>query len=319
MEKRKVELYPIRSLKSAWDRIALVVLAAGLGFGLLAISFSPSISLFAVCLTAGFLGFILIKSRNMEPDVRRMYVWFFVPLALGVLLSVYPEANIIPLLLGGGIAALAVLWLGLLRYPPLYRAAIKAYRSGDHIQALNYLSQALSQYPNNWESYQLRCAIYLALFKIIEAEHDARKALEIKPGHYMCRLNLGAALMAQQRYVDAKDAFSRALESAPQIALNYYHRGLASYRLGEFQEAIRYFRVALDNEIPPGTALLGNYYLGNSLLQIGDHDQAKLAYQALKKYKVDFERLVTRYKDAPDYPTVMTVRRDLADIETHLT
>ena len=318
MEKQKIEIYPIRSLNTIWDKIAVFALAVGFGIGILAIIFFDSKIIFVLCVVGSFLGFILLKNRNALPEVRWFYIWFFIPIAFGFSLSVYSAGDLTPLLFGASIAGFIALWFGFLRHPSSFRAASKAFQAGDQLQALQYINQTLNQYPTHWESYQLRSTIQLMLYKIIEAERDARKAIKLKPKHYLCHNALGMALLPQERYTEAKDALSRALELAPQYAINYFNMGLVAYRLGEFQEAIKYLHVALTNEIPPDSYLLGYYYLGQSFLQVGDIKNANIALETLKKHKVSYEKLVARYKDRPDYPSIVLIRHELEDIKSHL-
>lgn len=60
--------------------------------------------------------------------------------------------------------------------------------------------------------------------------------------------NLGVALMDQQRYLEAAEAFQRAADLAPQDPRPVYNRGLLFFRRAYPREALPYFLKALDRD-----------------------------------------------------------------------
>jgi TolB-like protein/Flp pilus assembly protein TadD len=76
------------------------------------------------------------------------------------------------------------------------------------------------------------------------AVQTARKAIDLEPGAAEAHTALGNALSAQGRYEEALDAYSRAVELAPDHWPALNQGGRASYLLGRFDESIRLLRQA---------------------------------------------------------------------------
>lgn len=318
MEKKKIEIHPIRPLNSIWDKTSMFVLVIGLSIGVLSFIFIDSKIISAFCVVASFFAFMLLKIKSILPEVRWIFITCLTSLAFGISISIYPVGNPIPLFIGISIFVSISLGYIFMRHPSSYRAAFKAFQDGNQVQALKYISQSIKQSPAHWASYQLRSVIHLRMYKIIEAEHDARKAIQIKPDQYLCHNALGMALLSQQRYIEANESLSKAVELAPQYAINYYNKGVASFRLNEFEETIKNLQFALNNELPLDSLLLGYYYLGHSYLQVGEQINSDKAFKALVKYKAAYEKIFAHYKDAPDYPSILLARRELEDIKNYL-
>jgi tetratricopeptide (TPR) repeat protein len=315
---RKKEFYPLRPIVTVWDRMSRLVLVAGLVIGFLAQLVLGSNRIFAASVLISLSCVAIFKGKTAEPEIRHIYYWLIIPVAIGFSVSIFSFGNPIPAIIGGGISVFMGLWFFILKYPPEFRAASKALQSGDQIQALKLINQALDRQPSLWEGYQVRTVIHIRLFNSIDAESDARRALQLKPNNHFCLTALGNALMAQERYMEAKDVTLRALDLAPQYAINHYNRGVVSYRLGEFHEAIKYLLFAVKHELPGEVYMLGNYYLGCSLVRVGETDQARIVNANLKKCSASYEKLVAEALDAPDYPGVVRMKQELEDIKTYL-
>ena len=315
-QKRKIEIYPLRPIKSIWDGWAALILGSGFGIVLFSFIFLGLNSyVLAASVLIGFVGFVFCKSQNATPEERQRYFWFYIPIALGITTTILQSWNMEPLIIGGGITGFAILWLSVLRHPPQFLAASKAFQADAPLRALHLLNRALNVQSTHWESYQLRAVIHLSLFRYLDAESDARKALRLKPENYMCHNTLGLILLAQQRYQESRQSLSQALVLAPQYAINHFNKAVVCYRLGEFSEAIKLLRFALKHDLREESYMLGCYYLGCSLTQIGDADNAQSAYKVIGKYKATYEKIIARHQDAPDYPNVVMMRHELEDIK----
>lgn len=74
------------------------------------------------------------------------------------------------------------------------------------------------------------------------------KARELRPGDPLVRLHLGTTRFYQQRWQQAFDELTAAVEASPGIALAYYYRGLAAGRLDRkdllYNDLDRFVRMA---------------------------------------------------------------------------
>jgi tetratricopeptide (TPR) repeat protein len=130
---------------------------------------------------------------------------------------------------------------------------------------------------------------------------------------------LGNAYLAQGRWLEAKAAYAEALRLAPSQARNHYNFGLACYRLGEYADAADALRVAARATLSfVRYNLLAYYFLGRSLEALGQAVPAQTAYQAMARFRKGCEMLTEELRDSPDYPSVVLLRADLADIEQRL-
>ncbi len=317
--KDKTEIKPLRPITSILDWLTTLLLAFITSCVALFSFFSRSWFAFAASVCIGLIGLVVLRTRRLEPETRRRGIICSLPVAFGVALSIYPFQSAIPLLIGfGGTIALAV-WFGILRHPVELRQALEQFRAGKKLQAAQLTTLAIEKHPTHWESYQFRSVINSSLFRIVEAERDARVAMRLKPDNHTCHNALGQALLAQERYSEADNAFSKAVELAPHYAFNHYCKGIVCYRLEQFNEAIRYLKFTIRGRMPfEEWRLLANYYLGCSLLHIGETKKAQKAFQALKRFRHVYDRMVELYQDVPDYPAALQFRRELEDINNHL-
>jgi len=94
----------------------------------------------------------------------------------------------------------------------------------------------------------------------------------------------GRILLTQEKYIDAKAALERALQSDPRSASAYYYLGVTNNALGAFDNARSNFARAL--ELAPGLADAA-IALAELDLRIGDWDNAlSLARQVLQTHPV---------------------------------
>ncbi len=172
-----------------------------------------------------------------------------------------------------------------LEYSPKYAEAwncrgLVEYHRGHLELAVEYFKRAISFKRDFAEAYNNLGAIWLNdRREYVKAEEQFRSALEVDPGFVNSRVNLGLALLYQQRYEEAKDQYMRCLELQPDacdcrmgmgyVSLNqkdwsdarahferlvqicpddadaYYHLGLAQYQLSRCQDAYNAFVSAL--------------------------------------------------------------------------
>ncbi len=301
-----------------WNLLASLTLLIGLVGALLLAGALRTPVIPAVIVFLALCGVAAFKSLATEPGLR--YIWFplVLPVALGISLTIYLSGDPWPVFIGLAAAFLASRWLLVWRYPSQLRAAAKALQSGEYMQALNLLNQALQVRPSLWEAYQMRAVTYLKLSNSAEAERDARKALQLKPDQHVNVSTLGNVLSAQGKFAEAEELYTRALELAPQVALNYYNKGAARYRRGDFPAAVRYLQIAADKGLRGDALLLGNYYLAQSLSKTGNADRAQRYYDAMKKHRAIYDKLAKEAADAPDYPGVIAMRAEYEDMRRYM-
>jgi tetratricopeptide (TPR) repeat protein len=319
-DKDEITIKSIRPVTSILDWFALLLLASVVCCGAFFASINESGFAFAVSVGIGLVSFVALITRKTDSETRRRSILWSLPPAFGFVLSVYPFRSAIPAIIGMGTTIALVAWFGILRHPVEFRQALKQFRAGEKLRALQLLTLAIKKRPTHWESYQARSVINSALFRIIEAEGDARTAIRLKPDNHTCHNALGQALMAQERYLEANDAFTKAVGLAPHYAINHYNKGLVYYRLEQFNEAIKHLEFAVRGRMPfEEWQLLANYYLGCSLLRVGETQKAQQAFGVLGRFRRGYARLVNLYQDVPDYPVVLQTRRELEDISGYLT
>ncbi len=318
MKDDRIKLSPIKPIVSRSDYIATYFLVGGLMVGFIGAVISREIVVLAICNLVGFAGLVWFKSRVAEAPVRPIWVCVVLPIGLGISLLALPAGRPLPALVCFATSIFAGLWFFVLRYPPQYRQALKAIRAGHLMEAMKLLSEAIERHPESAESRQLRSWVHILLFQTSEAESDARKAIELNPMQAPNHTSLGLALVAQEKYAPAKQAFDRALELAPQNPIHYYNEGVIFYRLGEFEKALPYLRNCGEDRLPENCRFMRHYYLGSSLKHLGDTPAAQAAYAKLKRYRPIYEKLLQSARDAPDYPSVMIGRRELEEIGDYM-
>lgn len=97
----------------------------------------------------------------------------------------------------------------------LYQAAMTAYRSARHDEALDFLERLHAIVPSREESLFLEGFLLQDAGRGAEAIERYERFLESEPEHAQARFNLGFALMERERWQEAVDAFERTLEVRP--------------------------------------------------------------------------------------------------------
>ncbi|MCB8990080.1 MAG: tetratricopeptide repeat protein [Ardenticatenaceae bacterium] len=220
-----------------------------------------------------------------------------------------------------GLAVTFVLLLGqrLLNTPFSYRAAYRHFVNGRNDLALDLISRSIAARPDFWESYQLRALLHLMNLNFYHAEQDARAALARKPNAHPVYNTLGQIYLAQNRFADAVDAYTAALELAPDYALYNFHLGLSQYRLGQYRAAADALAAATQGTMPLlEHDLQASYYLGRSLEALGETAVAQEAFTLMTKFREGLAPLRRNLEQQPDYPHVALQLADIADMKARL-
>jgi tetratricopeptide (TPR) repeat protein len=113
---------------------------------------------------------------------------------------------------------------------------------------------------------------YLSKGDTRAAEKEAREAIKLSPQSPIFYATLGRVLNHQDRFIEAKSAYERAIELNPEYALGHHYLGLLLYSdLNLSGEGERKFRAAIS--FAPKFAQ-AHTYLGLTLLEDEAFDEA---------------------------------------------
>lgn len=159
-------------------------------------------------------------------------------------------------------------------------AGISAQKSGDARLALAQVERALKYDPESAEAWNFHgLVLFLPPYTQPEASIEKfERAIALKPTYSEARVNLGAALMAMQRWAEARDVLDEARRD-----LIYRDAHLAEgnyawclYQLGDKAGAVRHLSAAVSMN---QRFCLGYRNLGEILESTGDHEGARRMYE----------------------------------------
>jgi len=102
-----------------------------------------------------------------------------------------------------------------------------------HAEAKPYFTRALELEPDNVDAIAAVAEAEEGLGDLAAAEAHAQRALARSPGNATANLVVGLVRMAQGRYPEARDAFTKTIETDPLSPKAYYQLSLAYARLGD--------------------------------------------------------------------------------------
>lgn len=137
---------------------------------------------------------------------------------------------------------------------------------------------------HDWEAWQMLGAIHGMLGEFVEAETCSRHAIELRPDAIGALLNLGNALMAQQKYEEAMRCYRRILDRNPREPQAHNNLGTLLKMQGRFDEAAASYHEAL-RHAPHYPDALTN--LGSVLQEQGRLAEAIACHQRALQLKPD--------------------------------
>jgi len=148
--------------------------------------------------------------------------------------------------------------------------------------------------------------------QLAEAESDIAKIEELKPDSPLSILADGQIFYLQGEYSKAKERFANACNNwSTQLCL-----GLLSYRLKEYDDAVKALKTTILGRLPNEQKLLAYFYLGCSLEKLDRIKEADRAFDDMKRYARDLDKLKQTYKLwSPEYPEMQVMQQDFAEIE----
>jgi Flp pilus assembly protein TadD len=157
------------------------------------------------------------------------------------------------------------------------RAQVLA-RSGDRSGAARMLARYLDGSPGDTQAHFQLAHLWLELGDAERALQSFQSALTLEPDNAVIHSDVGIALEALGREVQAADAYRRAADATPPFPPACYNLALIHCRRRQWQEAAGYLRRALEQapDFQPA-----RHQLGLALDALGDEDAARACFDAL--------------------------------------
>lgn len=151
--------------------------------------------------------------------------------------------------------------------------------------ALLELEPLLKENPNSAHLHGLAGQAYARNDDIPNAEKHYSRAIEISPDDTELLMNYGVFLCQQEKYVDADNAFLRAIRDPSNLYrdIALVNAGICAKKAGELQRSERYFNAAL--QVNPDSAI-ALYQLARLSMEVGNPAQARtfiIRYDAIAK------------------------------------
>lgn len=118
--------------------------------------------------------------------------------------------------------------------------------AGHYENAIQHLTQALAIDHKNGFALNQRGVARLMTGDVKQAVSDFNKSVEYTPYYYMPHYNLGVISFQMQRYEDAIQFLTTAIQLRPSIPSMFIQRGLAYMALRQFTEAVSDFSSAIE-------------------------------------------------------------------------
>lgn len=126
----------------------------------------------------------------------------------------------------------------------------EAYAAGRYSEALERFTEAIPQAPAL--AYGNRCLVQLKLAHYQEAFIDCTASLRLRPHQTSTQLNLGVACHQLGRYGEAIEQYQKLLSQDRRDYRAYYNQGLSQAALGEAEQALASYGLALKWGISQG-------------------------------------------------------------------
>jgi len=148
---------------------------------------------------------------------------------------------------------------------------------GLHKEVMAHCKDALERYPDSQALLYLRALSAASLNRLDVLEQDLTKILLKTPDHADALNALGYTLADQtDRYQEALEYIQKAFALKPDAAAILDSMGWVQYRLGNYAEALRYLRQAMDKMPDPEVAA----HLGEVLWVSGEREEAKKIWKS---------------------------------------
>ena len=159
--------------------------------------------------------------------------------------------------------------------------------------AFEFLGQSLDKLPNHPDLLYEYAMLAEKLEKNDILESSLRKLITLKPDHAHAYNALGYSLADRNvRLDEALQYIEKALKLAPDDAFIADSMGWVQFRLGNFEDSLKYLRRAYGARPDPDIAA----HLGEVLWALGRHDEARRVWQDAAKTSPGNEALLNTMK-----------------------
>jgi Flp pilus assembly protein TadD len=179
-----------------------------------------------------------------------------------------------------------------------YQKGAAAAKKGDSKQAVEFLSKAVTIYPNFAIALNDLGLQYMKLVQLAKAGETFEALLKLKPTDAGAHLNLGIVRFNEKKFEDAETHLREALKLKSSGPTAYYYLGLTLLSLKRYAESEQQLQLAISNG---GENLaLAHKYLGGLYMSLQKNQQAA---EELEKYlkldpkATDAERIKGTIKD----------------------
>ncbi len=118
-------------------------------------------------------------------------------------------------------------------------------KQGRREEARQLISRLVQEYPDAAEGWLLLGRLQVVLKECRAAEQTLRQGLALDPASVNGFMQLGIALLCQDRYDEAAGAFRTAVQHKPDLGAAHFNLGFALAREGQGSAAIQSFRDAI--------------------------------------------------------------------------
>ncbi|NER80842.1 MAG: tetratricopeptide repeat protein [Leptolyngbya sp. SIO1D8] len=115
---------------------------------------------------------------------------------------------------------------------------IRAFQAQDYSTAVEYFDKAVDEHHSLDAAYSHRCLTHLLMNAPAKAEADCTAAIKVNPARPQVRFYRGLARYRLGQYEAAISDFNHHLHQHPEDARAYYNRGLATFADGDWATAI---------------------------------------------------------------------------------
>lgn len=169
------------------------------------------------------------------------------------------------------------------------------YSQSNYQQAIYSYNQAIQSDPLDEEIYYARSKAYVNLRQYEQAIEDLDKVIRINPKSEDGNYAKANALLELGKEVEAAEYYRKVLEINPE---NEQIRASFAYSSGNYEEAIKYFDIALEKN-PKDTKAY--YYKGSSLYFLNQYTAARDSFAKALEIKTDIINNARAYTQIDPY------------------
>jgi tetratricopeptide (TPR) repeat protein len=154
------------------------------------------------------------------------------------------------------------------------------FAMGKGIEALDCLNRSIQIMPSNSVAWYWKGNILAYMGRYSQAMSCYDKSTTLSPGFGPAWYAIGLVLSSQDRYAEAIPYFDRAIGASQVPSDNIWRdEGSAYAMIGRYTEALKCYDKALAIN---ATDSMTWYYMGGALMEMGEQDRAKAAFEDAK-------------------------------------